>query len=214
MKIIQEKPICSYIIQSQEAEIKRIAEELHEGVGQTLYSLYTGLQFIEAEVNKLATKSYIKEMAQLLEKTIQEIRLLSVELHPPSLTTSGLLPAIKNYAKFYTSTFGVEVEVNSIGEEILIPENKNIALFRVCQEALANIAKYANTSKTNISFVWTENTVAIDITDLGIGFDVKEITNPSPGLSAMKERMHIVGGDCSVTSNIGEGTTVKILLSI
>ena len=88
-----ENHISSYIIQTQEEEIKRIALELHEGVGQTLYSLFTGLQMIESSIEKPAVKNYVKEMEQVLEKTIQEIRLLSVELHPPTLATLGLVPA-------------------------------------------------------------------------------------------------------------------------
>ncbi len=159
MKTIRGNQISSYIIQSQEDEIKRIALELHEGVGQTLYSLYTGLQFIEAGLNQPETKTYVKEMAQLLEKTIQEVRLLSVELHPPTLTTLGLLSAVRNYAKLYTSTFGIEVEIKSTGVETSIPEKKNIALFRVCQEALTNIAKYADTSEAKISFIWGETII-------------------------------------------------------
>jgi signal transduction histidine kinase len=213
MKTMQGNHISSYIIQSQEDELKRIALELHEGVGQTLYSLYTGLQFIEAGINQPATKRYVKEMEQLLEKTIQEVRLLSVELHPPTLTTLGLLPAMKNYAKLYTSTFGIEVEVDSKGKEFLIPEQKNIALFRVCQEALANIAKYADTSEAKISFTWEGNHLIIEISDNGKGFIVNETIYTSLGLAAMKERMSLVGGKCIITSKIGAGTLVKVLMA-
>lgn len=214
METIPAKNISSYIIRSQEEEMKRVALELHEGVGQTLYSIFTGLQVIETGVNQPEIKLYIKDMAQLLEKTIQEIRLFSVELYPPSLTTLGLLAAIKNYAKLYTSTFGIEVVVESDGIELPIPEYKNIALFRICQEALANIAKYADTSESKISFIWGENLLTIVITDLGKGFDVNDKITTSFGLAAMKERMHLVGGECTITSENGAGTSVKILLAI
>ncbi|MCM2533946.1 histidine kinase [Neobacillus pocheonensis] len=127
--------ISSYIIHSQDEEIKRIAIELHEGVGQNLYSILTGLQYIESSVDQPNMKNYIREMSQLIEKSIQEIRLLSVELHPPTLTTLGLLPAMKSYIKLYESTFGILVDLESTGEELPIPERNSIALFRVCQEA-------------------------------------------------------------------------------
>ncbi|MGJ7919358.1 sensor histidine kinase [Neobacillus sp. LXY-4] len=214
MKTISSNNISSYIIRSQEEEIKRVAMELHEGVGQTLYSIYTGLQFIETGVSEPQTKQYVKEMAELLEKTIQEIRLFSVELYPPALTTFGLLAAIKNYTQLYTSTFGIEVEVESIGSEVSIAEEKNITIFRVCQEAFANIAKYADTSKAKITFTWTTNQLAIMITDFGKGFNLYDNENSASGLAAMKERMGLAGGDCTITSSIGEGTTVHILLPI
>jgi signal transduction histidine kinase len=208
----EKQEISSYIIQSQEEEIKRIALELHEGVGQSLYSMFTGLQFIEAGVEQPHLKSYIKEMSQIMEKTIQEIRLLSVELHPPTLTTLGLLPAMKSYVKLYTSTFGVEVDIESDGEIQTISESSSIAIFRVCQEALSNIAQYADTSNVKMTFAWLENSLQITIKDYGRGFELNE--NESFGIAAMKERMFLTGGDCVVSSKIGEGTSIEIFLPL
>jgi signal transduction histidine kinase len=208
----EKQDISSYIIQSQEEEIKRIALELHEGVGQSLYSMFTGLQFIEAGIEQPHLKSYIKEMSQVIEKTIQEIRLLSVELHPPTLTTLGLLPAIKSYVKLYTSTFGIEVDMEIFGAERPISENSSIAIFRVCQEALSNIAKYADTSNVKITFFWTDQSLRIEIVDFGNGFELDG--KKSFGLESMKERMFLTGGDCVISSKIGEGTSIEISLPL
>ncbi|MDQ0246882.1 two-component system sensor histidine kinase NreB [Bacillus fengqiuensis] len=209
-----DKHISSYIIQSQEDEIKRIALELHEGVGQTLYSLYTGLQFIESGVDQPDMKSYVREMSQLMEKTIQEVRLLSVELHPPTLTTLGLIPALKSYIKLYTSTFGILVDMEITGEERAISERSNITVFRVCQEALTNIAKYADTSNVKVSVEWDAAFMKMRIRDFGRGFAVEEtmLENSSSGLAAMRERMNLVGGTCSISSEIGAGTNIEISL--
>ncbi|MHC0036166.1 sensor histidine kinase [Pseudoneobacillus sp. C159] len=204
--------ISSYIIQSQEEEIKRIALELHEGVAQSLFSMFTGLQFVEASVEQSHLKSYIKEMSQIMEKTIQEIRLLSVELHPPTLTTLGLLPAMKSYVKLYTSTFGIEVEIESRGVEKPIANESSIAIFRVCQEALSNIAKYADTSNVKMSIDWSPERLQVLINDFGKGFEIGKIE--SYGLAAMKERMVLIGGDCVISSKIGEGTSIEISLPL
>jgi len=217
MEILPSKQqISSYIIQSQEEEIKRIALELHEGVGQNLYSILTGLQFLDSGVKEPLLKNYLREMSQLIEKTIQEIRLLSVELHPPTLTTLGLLPAMKSYLKLYTSTFGILVDLESIGNEKPISEQHNIALFRVCQEALANIAKYAETSNIKMNFIWNKNDLKIMIHDFGKGFQAEEHDKGkhSSGLAAMKERMLLTGGQCTISSKIGEGTTIELSLPI
>ncbi|MDO7487168.1 histidine kinase [Peribacillus frigoritolerans] len=128
--------------------------ELHEGVGQSLYSLFTGMQLIEKTIEQPAMKSYAGDMNQLLEKTIREIRLLAVELHPPTLTTLGLMSAMKSYIKLYTSTYGIEVEIENLGIESQISDRDNITLFRVCQEALMNIARYADTTKASMIFIW------------------------------------------------------------
>jgi two-component system sensor histidine kinase NreB len=206
--------IRSYIIQSQEEEIKRISMELHEGVGQNLFSILTGLQFVESGLSQPHLKNYLHEMTQLIEKTIQEIRLLSVELHPPALTTLGLLPAIKSYIKLYTSTFGVLVDLESIGEVKPIQEQKSVAVFRVCQEALTNIAKHADTSNVKMSLFWKEEELRISIIDFGGGFVVDEMVNNhvTLGIAAMKERMLLTGGHCVISSKIGEGTSVEISL--
>jgi signal transduction histidine kinase len=208
--------ISSYIIHSQEEEIKRIAIELHEGVGQNLYSILTGLQIIESGAKEPHMKSYVHEMSQLIEKTIQEIRLLSVELHPPTLTTLGLLPAMKSYIKLYTSTFGIQVNLDSTGEEKWISEKNRITVFRVCQEALANIAKYADTSNVKMNFIWSEQELKISIYDFGRGFqqDENDIINPSSGIAAMKERMLLTGGQCTISSKIGEGTSIVLALPL
>ena len=161
--------ISSYIIQSQEQEIKRIALELHEGVGQTLYSLYTGMQFIENAIDQPEMKKYVEDMTHVLEKTIQEVRLLAVELHPPTLITLGFLSALKSYLTIYTSTYGIEVDFEFSGNEVQLSEKENITLFRVCQEALANIALYADTSKAKLTVNWDPDRLLIIITDFGRG---------------------------------------------
>jgi signal transduction histidine kinase len=208
--------INSYIIQSQEEEIKRISMELHEGVGQNLFSILTGLQFVASGISQPHLKNHLNEMTQLIEKTMQEIRLLSVELHPPVLTTLGLLPAVKSYIKLYTSTFGILVDLTSTGEEKPISERNSIAVFRVCQEALANIAKYADTSNVKMDFSWSEEELRISILDFGKGFKPETITkNPySLGIASMMERMLLTGGQCVISSKIGEGTSIELSLPL
>lgn len=215
-KLPLKQPISSYIIQTQEEEIKRIALDLHEGVGQNLYSIFTGLKVLETGVIKPHMKMYAREMSQLLEKTILEMRMLTVELHPPTLDTLGLLPALKSYIKLYISTFGILVDIDSVGEEQQIREHQNIAVFRVCQEALANIAKYADTSNVKIHFVWEENSLQIKIYDFGVGFLLEEQVGNirSSGLAAMRERMLLAGGECIISSKIGEGTSIEIFLPL
>ncbi|GHI00236.1 sensor histidine kinase [Neobacillus kokaensis] len=207
--------ISSYIIDTQEEEIKRIAHELHEGVGQNLYSILTGLQFVESGTKEPQMKNYLHEMTILIEKTIQEIRLLSVELHPPALTTLGLLPAVKSYSKLYTSTFGILVDLESFGVEKPIPEKRRIAVFRVCQEAFMNIAKYADSSNIKVNFIWKEEELTITIRDFGSGFEPESLNlQHTSGLSAMKERMLHTGGRCTISSKIGEGTLIELSLPL
>lgn len=208
--------ISSYIIQAQEEEIKRISLELHEGIGQNLFSILTGLKLVESGITEAYFKNHLHEMTQLIEKTMQEIRLLSVELYPPALPALGLLPAIKSYIKVYTSTFGILVDLSSTGEEKQILEHNSITVFRVCQEALANIAKYADTSNVKMDLAWSNNELKISIFDFGRGFQAVDLEkNPySLGIATMKERMLLTGGQCEISSKIGEGTSIELSLPI
>lgn len=206
--------ISSYIIQTHEEEIKRIAMELHEGVGQSLSSLFSGMQLIETAIEQPAMRIYAGDMKQLLEKAIQEIRLLAVELHPPTLTNFGLISAIKSYMKIYTSTYGIEVEMENLGIESQISDRDSITLFRVCQEALVNIARYADTTKASILFKWGKSMLLIMIKDSGKGFEVEAAMNKLSGLAAMCERMHLIGGNCTIFSKIDHGTSIEISLPL
>ncbi|MGG0719344.1 ATP-binding protein [Robertmurraya massiliosenegalensis] len=213
MESVPKKDINRYLLQSSEDEIKRIALDLHEGVGQTLYSVYTGIQFLESSTEDAKMKNYIREMAEVLERTIQEVRYLSVELHPPTLSTIGLFPALQSYLKLYTSTFGIVVEAEQKGEELPLPVSHRIGLFRVCQEALANIAKYADSDKIKIQLIWEHHRIQIMIEDFGIGFDVKAHLH-SHGLAAMGERMKLIGGECIISSELGKGTMIRLDLGV
>ncbi|MDG4848974.1 sensor histidine kinase [Peribacillus frigoritolerans] len=206
--------ISSYIIQTHEEEIKRIAMELHEGVGQSLSSLFSGMQLIETAIEQPAMRIYAGDMKQLLEKAIQEIRLLAVELHPPTLTIFGLISAIKSYMKIYTSTYGIEVEMENLGIESQISDRDSITLFRVCQEALVNIARYADTTKASILFKWEKGMLLIMIKDSGKGFEVEAAMNKLSGLAAMCERMHLIGGNCNIFSKVDHGTSIEISLPL
>ncbi|MBS4209219.1 sensor histidine kinase [Bacillus sp. FJAT-50079] len=209
-----EQMIKGHLIQTQEAEMKRIAFELHESIGQTLASLYSGMQIVEKKVDEPMMKEYIGVMVDQLEQIVQEVRSLSVELHPPSLTNFGLVAALKNYLQLYTSTYGIEVDFESSGSEVALCERKRVALFRVCQKAFTNIAKYADTSRASIRLHWGEAVLSVTIQDRGRGFHVKETVKHSAGLASMKERIHLVGGEWEITSTIGEGTFIKMSLPL
>lgn len=206
----------TYIIQSQEEELKRIAALLHEGINQNLYSINTGLKFLESGMEQPVLKEYAKEMANLINRTIQEIRLLSVELYPATISTLGLTAALKSYIKLYMNTFGIMVDIFSSGEETAIEECNSMAVFRVCQEALFNIAKYADVSEAMLRFTWEANKVTIEVEDKGKGFNIQEAIdqNRLKGIAAMHQRMAYAGGTCDITSQEGSGTVVKITLPI
>lgn len=212
--LLQKDNVTSYLLQLQEHENKRIALEMHEGAAQNLYSVYTGLQFIEQSLQNESLKKFMNEMIRSMETGIGDIRRLSAELYPISLSTLGLMPAIKQYAVYYTSTFGIVINVKETGDRYILEEGVSLAVFRVCQEALANAAKYADVEELDIVISWEEAALQVVILDKGRGFLKEKVIaeNRGPGLLAMKERIRLIGGECYISSKINEGTEVTVIV--
>jgi two-component system, NarL family, sensor histidine kinase NreB len=216
MQEMSNEQITSYIIQILENENKRIANELHEGIAQTLYSVYNGLQFIEKNIENEELKKYTAELIRLSSGTIEDLRWLSTELHPPSLDTHGLYSAVNAYLKIFTSNFGIMVDIKSTGTPVRLSSGTETTLYRVCQEILNNSAQYADTNQILISYTWGPNLLSINIKDYGNGFDVKEkhLSGKLFGIAAMQERLSLVGGTFDIKSLPGEGTTVLVTVPI
>jgi two-component system, NarL family, sensor histidine kinase NreB len=210
------KQVTSYIIQILESENKRIANELHEGIAQTMYSIFNGLQLIEQHVESEEMRKYIAELAKLSSGTIEDLRWLSTELHPSSLDTHGLISAVSAYLKIFTANFGIMVDIKSTGTVRRLPNSTETTLYRVCQEILSNSAQYADTNQILITFTWEPTQLIICIKDFGIGFDVEEKKHSGKlfGLAAMQKRMSLAGGTLDIESNPNEGTTVSVTVPI
>ncbi|MYL47077.1 sensor histidine kinase [Virgibacillus halodenitrificans] len=208
--------VTNYMNQVQEEEMKRIANELHEGPGQQLFSVATGLEFLQSSIQEPGMREYAKELNQLLRRTIEEIRFISAELYPITLGKLGLEAALRSFFTLYTSTFGVVVHMNRSGERIELSENLSLAIFRCCQEALINIAAYAEVDEADVYFTWEKKSLKIDIRDKGKGFDKEAAiaNHRMKGVAAMEQRMKQVGGEFSITSELAQGTTVTLLLPI
>jgi signal transduction histidine kinase len=209
------KQVTAYIIQAQEEEIKRISTEIHEGMAQTLYSIHTGLQFIQSGVSE-ELRPYTFDMIHSLEQALEELRRVSIELRPPSLDKAGLLAGLNTYSQVFTSTFGIEVNIEVYGSIQRFPPEVEIALFRICQEALFNAAKYADTERVNVLFTWKTDNLTIVIEDFGKGFDVDLImrNGTALGLAAIKQRIELLNGYFTLHSRLGEGTMVKVTVPL
>lgn len=200
------------IIQSQEEERKRIGFELHEEVSQNLYSVYTGLEFIQAGLDP-EYKNYAKEMSKLMMNTIREVRSLSAQLYPTTLASLGLRSALKSYTRLFSSNYKTEVQLTSLGEEYDIPEQESIAFFRSCQEALLYIAKYIEVEQVNITFTWGEKALELEMRVDGNGGQVEGFIEDDQflAIAAIEQRIDLVGGSCQMTSN-ENGTTLTFVL--
>ncbi len=203
--------LTEYIFRTQEEDRKRIASELHEGISQMLYSIYSGLQLVENKIQNDDVKNFTNEMIHMARRSIEDLRLLSTELYPHTLDQLGIYKTMKSYLKMYSETFGILVESDCSGNEKSLSELQNILLFRSCQEMILNSAKHADATQVNVFFTWEEKGLTVRIQDDGIGLNEEAVKEQSiSGLTAVKEMLSIIEGDLQFTSKLGNGTQVII----
>lgn len=205
------KYIIKKLIEAQESEHKRLAQELHDGVGQTLYTISVALQAIEAHVHEQKLLNYLSEVRVELEKVMNDVKSYAYQLRPQSLDQLGLVPTVHSLLsslkmKLTHTQFFFETNV-----EERLSSSMEINLYRVIQEALHNIMKYSFATKVHISLLREKERILLSVDDNGIGF-YPEQEREGLGLKHMEERMDQLNGTFQILSKPGEGT--KIIGSI
>lgn len=201
------KEMMVKVIEIQEEERKRISRELHDGIGQSLFSLLIRLDRLIGEHEDMTDLQQLRSDVSLM---MEEVRSLAWELRPSVLDDLGVAPAIRTYADNYSQHFGIQVKLNNrLKSRLSTP--KETAIYRVIQEALTNIAKYAEVSEAEISLVENEAEVEVTIRDEGQGFHIGSVDS-GVGLFSMEERARSIGGRLNVTTEPGKGTLVKLIV--
>jgi PAS domain S-box-containing protein len=211
-----EQKIKSYsILNGQEKERKRIAAEIHDGIGQMLTSLRMKLEMIETRNDHLAPD--LQLVNDLIHKIISETKKICSDLLPSVLDDFGLSPAIRDLQKMCESTTNINFVLEDELKHEKLPREVEIGVFRILQEALNNAIKHSNATEVKILAEQLPDKVNLTVKDNGNGFLfdekkllTKEFILKSNGLRNMKERAELLGGILSVFSNPGTGTTVQL----
>jgi two-component system sensor histidine kinase NreB len=201
-----------YVIQAQEDERKRISRELHDGIGQALYSIMVGLKVLNHLDLDGPIRDHLQEVQNLTVRTLQEVKHMAVELRPSALDDLGLIPALRSYCKGYESTFGIETKLIVEGGKRRYQPEVETALYRICQEAMTNAAKYADIDMITIRLIDTPESVELHVEDQGIGFEPEhvEVRGTGLGLYGIRERASLLGGEVEIESAPGRGTSVRV----
>jgi len=207
------------VIVAQEAERKRIARELHDETGQTLTSLMMGLKTLAENCPYAAQGCRVEDMRAVVKSTLGEIHRLAIELRPSILDDMGLVPALEKYVADWRANHGIDVDfhVNWDGDE-RVSHAIEITVYRIVQEALTNIAKYAKAENVSVILTRDEKGLEAIIDDDGIGFVVDGLMEGRAGhklgLYGMQERASLVGGSFTIESTPGHGTTVYVRIPV
>jgi signal transduction histidine kinase len=208
------------VIGAQEEERKRIARELHDDTGQAITSLMVGLRAASDAVEP-ATRARLEPLRDIAAQSLDSVKRLARELRPPLLDDLGLPAALERYVASYRTNYGVSVDLQmtGFGHNGHLPSQVELALYRIIQEALTNVAKHAHARNASIVVERKPRAVVAVIEDDGRGFDVRAVMESAQeesklGLYGMRERAELVGGRLQIESTPGTGSSVFVEIPI
>jgi PAS domain S-box-containing protein len=209
--------LSSELLATEEKERKRIASELHDGIGQTL----SAVKFNVENAVRILSEKNVKDIQPLdqvvkrIQGAIEEVRNISMNLRPTTLDDLGILPTIAWFMREYNSTYQhIKVEKNISVNEEDVPNELKTVIFRIMQEAMNNIAKHASAETILVSLTIQNDVLELAIHDNGKGFKHEEVhakagNHRGFGLAIMKERAEMSGGSCIIQSAKGAGTRIR-----
>jgi signal transduction histidine kinase len=212
LQLAEEKVRAASLMEGQEGERKRLAADLHDGIGQMLTGLRLHSEKVKSFdfINAKQAKSF-NELQNLIQETIEATRTVSFSLAPSVLSDFGVVPAIRilteQVSKMNNMKFNIQTEkINRLSEAI------ETCLYRITQEAIHNATKYANSDLIKIQLSENEQFVKLIVLDNGEGFDLKSVKNKmgGSGLKNMQARAELLNGAFKIQSKIGKGTVIKI----
>lgn len=210
----QEKKITTLILKAQEDERKRVSQELHDGIGQMLYSILISLKGLRKKVTDEQLSENILEIEKMTSNTMNEVKNIAHMLRPSALDDLGFIPAIRSHISQFEKTFHIKVDLHIDGSQKRVSPEVETALFRICQEALINAAKYSKATSIDVIILIIDDRIELTVVDNGVGFNMDEIDYYGLGLFSMRERAEIVNGKTTIMSNKGLGTQVHVAIPI
>ena len=197
------------VVAAQELERRRLARELHDETGQALASILLGLRGLEALSDPAKAQETLASLRELAVSTLRDVRKLAVELHPKTLDDFGLVSALERLVETWQDDTGIAVELAvHLGVEE-IPAEAATALYRIVQEALANVVKHAAARRVSILLTRKNGRVVAVIEDDGRGFD-PALESVGSGIDSMRERVLLLDGRFRIESAEGSGTTLVV----
>lgn len=205
----------------QEEERRRLARELHDGIGQTLTALANQIQRICDDARSMENMGLKHRLADALELTrgaLHDTRELSRLLRPTLLDDLGLEPALQWLARTLAERSQLRIEVYTTLGDGRLPADIETLIFRITQEALTNVMRHSGAAEVLILLTRTGTHLRLQIGDDGHGFDPSELTAQkgamSAGVRGMRDRAELFGGKLEVNSSAGEGTSVILSLPV
>lgn len=204
--------LSNRLLRVQEDERHALAHELHDQIGQLL----TGLRFQLEAAREAHANAAVENALTITDELLRSVRAITLQLRPRLLDDLGLRPALEWHANVFRNQTGITVELElSLPEKRFGPELE-IAVFRLVQEALTNVARHSGASAASVTVTADDRALHVEVSDRGCGFDVSKAMarHDSLGLAGLAERVRLAGGRFDLFSKLGQGTRLHAEFSL
>ncbi|MBI4417509.1 MAG: PAS domain S-box protein [Ignavibacteriales bacterium] len=211
----QLEKLTSARVASQEDERRRIAREIHDGLGQMLTAIKFNVEVLEDAIGRGEAEKKLEEIKLLLDNVMAEAREISYDLMPSVLEDFGLSPALQLLCETFSRRMNIAVKFQSHAVSRRFDRSLEVNLYRTVQEALNNIAKHAQAATADVQLLGSDRGTRMIIEDDGKGFNVAEVAREARaeggiGIVSMRERAVSFGGTLTIESSPGKGTTIVV----
>jgi signal transduction histidine kinase len=209
--------LAQRLVNAQEAECRRVGQELHDGIGQTLAMLTMDLETTRQALIGLSPETHARlaGISDKLKNLGHDVANLSHRLHSSKLEFLGLAVAVKALSREWAEQYRVQARCECSGVPDELAPDVSLCLFRILQEALHNVAKHSHATRINIQLDGTSDCLRLTISDNGVGFVQNNARiRPGLGLISMRERLHLIGGRFVIKSRPGFGTCIEAIVSM
>ncbi|MDF7815616.1 PAS domain-containing sensor histidine kinase [Hymenobacter sp. YC55] len=205
---VQQQELANAVLEAQETERRRIAESLHNGLGQQLYAAQLHLHQLMPTAPPAAFAESMRQTQVLLQNAIRQARTLSHQLMPTVLEDFGLTVALRDISQnFTTPQLRFTTEVETLPE---LPPTLQLALYRMAQELANNVVKHASATDAVMQLRAPDGWLELEVKDNGLGFDPAQRSREGLGLQLLTDRVQLLGGQLTVISSPESGTQVQI----
>ncbi|HPC36052.1 MAG TPA: PAS domain-containing sensor histidine kinase [Candidatus Marinimicrobia bacterium] len=213
----QFRNLSAHLQSVREEERSYIAREIHDELGQALTALKMDLIWINKRLTSAQSEiaEKINSMFDLIDKTIQTIRRISTDLRPGLLDDLGLTAAIEWYCEDFQNRTGIHCDLHLRPAEIETDQERSIAIFRILQETLTNVARHAYASEVKVNLKIKDHALEMKIVDNGIGITDSQVNDPQNlGLVGLRERVYPWNGHITIKGRPQKGTTVLVFIPL
>ena len=216
LKTAYDQEILKSQIEVQNQTLQHIGQELHDNIGQLLSVAKINLNILEESENE--ELDFIKQTNEIITQSISDLRALTKSLDGDFVKDFGLEESISHELQRIRKTRRFQTEISVLGEKRKLGYEREIVLFRIVQEILNNAIKHSKAKNLTIILHYFNDSFTLKVNDNGKGFDLeninqKTLSQAGAGLRNMQRRMELIGGKCTISSEIGKGTEVLLLVT-